>query len=73
MYVHQTFKLEQETLFCAVRILNRITSEEKIKKDAYELVAIFALKIACNTEERERFRYENGLAYASRLYDFSEI
>jgi cyclin B len=49
--VHFKYKLQSETLFIAVRIIDRYLELEKVPKSRLQLVGVTALLVACKYEE----------------------
>lgn len=49
--VHQKFKLQKETLFIAIKIIDRYLEQQPVNKSRLQLVGVTALLIACKYEE----------------------
>lgn len=49
--VHSKFKLQRETLFIAITIIDRFLEKIKVSKSKLQLVGVSALLIACKYEE----------------------
>lgn len=49
--VHLKFKLQAETLFITINIIDRFLEKQKVGKSRLQLVGVTALLIACKYEE----------------------